>query len=204
MLDDDEYFLDAGGIEKHLTQYQEHQDRAVVSFKCVAKADGNVSPQGITTSQKISSFMGGNVLFHIPSVLSVGGYRDFFVYGAEEADLAFRLFRKGFHIWYDPSIVVEHNQWYSPDEHRDFREYDYLYARNFILLSSMNMPILIGLPHGFLKSLRWSISRNRNFSSKFKGITSGLLESVTRWQERQPCTFRQTITWLKRHKQSQK
>src|ERR1039458_3668626 len=186
MLDDDEYFLVVAGIEKHLTQFQEDQGRAAVLFKCIAKTDGLASPPGIARAQEVSSFMGGNVLFHIPSILSVGGYREFFVYGYEEPDLAFRLFRKGFHIWYDPSIVVEHNQWYSPSEHRDFREYDHFYSRNSVLLATMNMPIWLGLPIGTARSVRRAFHHRRNYGIKLKGLLEGVCVTFSRWRHRTP------------------
>lgn len=195
MLDDDEYFLDATGLGAHLQQFPTQPTRAVILFKCISKANGNVSPSGIGVSQVVPTFMGGNVLFHIPSVLSVGGYRDFFIYGYEEPDLACRLIRSGFHIWFDPTIVVEHNQWYTPDEGRDYGEYDRLYARNSILLASMNMPLWLGLPIGIVRSVRRSLLHKRNYGIKLRGLLQGVYLTFSHWKERAPLSSANAINY---------
>ena len=126
MLDDDQYFLSQTSIEvigRYLEQHAVRRDFAVLAFQSVNKADGVLGTPKDVSAGPSPSFMGGACLFHVPSVLSVGGYREFFIYGYEEPELAARLWLNGLQIWYDPAIVVEHNQDYSPAENRSFREY---------------------------------------------------------------------------------
>jgi hypothetical protein len=93
---------------------------AAISFQCVAKKDGRLDRPADLPSGPTTWFMGGCVLFHVPSVLKVGGYRPWWVYGYEEPELALRLYGAGFGLWYDASILIEHNQFYNPSERRDF------------------------------------------------------------------------------------
>jgi GT2 family glycosyltransferase len=151
-------------------------------------------PSGVGRTA-VSSFLGGASLFHLPSVLAVGGYRECFVYGYEEPELAFRLWLAGMKIEYLP-IMISHNQFHSPQEQRDYREYDFLYARNGILMSSLNMPLWFGLPHGLLRSLRRSLYLRRNFWVKARGTCAGIWMTFNLWSERNPCSFAQAREWL--------
>jgi GT2 family glycosyltransferase len=127
----------------------------------------------------------------------VGGYRECFVYGYEEPELAMRLWLAGRRVEYLPGIVVAHNQFHSAEENRDYREYDYLYARNGILMSSMNMPWWFGLPHGLLRSVRRSAYQRRNYWVKLSGTLSGIYLSFTMRKERNPCSPRKALEWFR-------
>jgi GT2 family glycosyltransferase len=186
MLEDDVYFLELGRLEDHVGQRKHHPERAVVQFKCVARGTGNQNMPDRVGPSEVSSFLGGASLFHIPSILSVGGYRGFLVYGYEEPDLAMRLWGHDFRIWYDPSIHAEHNQWYSPEERRDFEEYDYLYARNSVLLATMNTPLWMGLAVGLSRSLRRALLYKRNYRAKALGLLHGIWITFSRWRDRTP------------------
>jgi GT2 family glycosyltransferase len=189
MLDDDQYFLETGNLNEHILSHADHSERSIVQFQSIIKGTGEVAiPKGVGP-QPVSSFMGGSILAHVPSILKVGGYRDFFVYGSEEPDLVMRLWAQGFQVWYDPSIVVEHNQSYSAEERRDLREYDYLYARNILLLHTMNMPLWVGLPVGIARSARRLFYRRRglgNYAAKTMGLLSGICTTFSKWSERTP------------------
>lgn len=195
-LDDDQYFLDEGRLKEHLILPRPPGAHPAVSFQCRAKKDGRLDrpadmPSGLTTW-----FMGGCVLFYVPVVLQVGGYRDWWVYGYEEPELAARLFAAGHRIWYDASILIEHNQWYNPGERRDFGEYDYLYARNAVLMTSMNYPLWLGLPLGMARSIRRAFYLKRNFARKLSGFLHGVALTFTRWSERTPMSWRQSMEWI--------
>ncbi len=170
---------------------------AVATFHYRSLADGTLSIPPDQGRAKAKSFLGGASLFHVPTVLSVGGYRDCFVYGYEEPELTMRLWLAGHRIEYLPGITVVHNQFYTPDEKRDYREYDYLYARNGILLSSLNMPWWLGLPCGLMRSVRRSIHQRRNMRAKFIGTLSGVWLSFALWRERKPSSISQAMEWLR-------
>lgn len=137
-LDDDQYFLEE--LPQHLALPRAADACAAISFQCVAKKDGRLDRPADLPSGPTTWFMGGCVLFHVPSVLRVGGYRSWWVYGYEEPELAMRLFGAGFGIWYDASVLIRADPFLNPSERRDYAEYDYLYARNAVLLTSMNYP----------------------------------------------------------------
>lgn len=196
-LDDDQYFLDQGALMAHLVEPRDQAAPAAVSFQCRARKDGRLDRPADLPSGPTTWFMGGCVLFHVPSVLGVGGYRDWWVYGYEEPELALRLFAAGFAIWYDSTILVEHNQWYDPSERRDFAEYDYLYARNAVLLASLNYPLLLGLPVGIVRSVRRALFLRRNFGSKVRGLGQGICMTFTRWRERTPLDWRRALQWMR-------
>lgn len=196
-LDDDQYFIEEGNLKEYLMADRTHAAYAAVSFQCRAKKDGRLDrpadqPSGLTTW-----FMGGCVLFHIPTILAIGGYRDWWVYGYEEPELAARLFKAGHRIWYESSILIEHNQWYNPSERRDYGEYDFLYARNAILLTSMNYPLLMGLPLGMARSIRRALYLRRNYGRKLWGFFCGIAMTFTRWTERTPMSWGAAREWTR-------
>jgi GT2 family glycosyltransferase len=143
------------------------------------------------------TFQGGGSLFHVPTILSLGGFRSFFIYGYEEPELAMRVRMNGYEIWYDPSFLVQHYHFETPDEGRDYREYDYLYARNSLLMSSLNMPLWLGLPHGLARSLRRSFFRRRNAWAKICGTLAGIGKTFSLWRERKPCSTGQALAWMR-------
>jgi GT2 family glycosyltransferase len=174
----------------------------VASFHYRALADGRLSLPPEQARTRAKCFLGGASLFHVPTVLSVGGYRECFIYGYEEPELSLRLWLAGHRIEYLPGIAVVHNQFYTPDENRDYREYDYLYAQNSILMSSLNMPCWYGLPHGLIRSVRRSVYLRRNFWAKVRGTFSGVWLSFALWRERKPCSIRKAIEWSRPSRKS--
>jgi len=198
-LDDDSFPKSSVGLEKHLTHVAPLR-RAVVTFQYMDVPTQRYSTP-VDLGEGISrSFQGGGSLFHIPTILGLGGFRSFFIYGYEEPELSCRLQLNDYHIWYDPAIVVHHNHFETPAEFRNYREYDYLYARNSILMSSLNMPLWMGLPYGLARSVRRSLFRRRNLWPKIQGTVAGIWESLTLWRERTPATFARTKAWIRFNK----
>ena len=193
LLDDDSFPASSDGLATHLSLDTKPVHRAVTTFQYKSMADGKLSTNPAVRSGTCVSFLGGGSIFHIPSVLAVGGFRKLFVYGYEEPELAMRLWLNGYEIWYDPEVVINHNHFESPGENRNNKEYDYLYARNGILMSSLNLPLWFGLPHGLARSVRRSFYRRRNFGAKARGTLAGLWLSLTLWKERTPCRFKQAL-----------
>jgi len=196
LLDDDSFPISSMGLQRHLQENREPK-RAIITFQYL-----DVPTQRLSTPNEVGeglarTFQGGGSLFHIPSVLKVGGFRSFFIYGYEEPELAMRVRLNGYEIWYDPSIVVRHNHFETPNENRDYGEYDYLYARNSILMSSLNMPLWFGLPHGLARSVRRSFFRRRNLWPKLRGTISGISLSLSLWANRTPCSVNQALEWCR-------
>lgn len=196
-LDDDQYFLEEGDLRAHLVEPRLAGACAAVSFQCRAVKDGRLDRPAEMPSGPTTWFMGGCVLFHVASVLAVGGYRPWWVYGYEEPELATRLYAAGFGIWYDASILVEHNQWYDPSERRDYGEYDYLYARNAVLLTSMNYPLPLGLALGVMRSVRRAFFLKRNYRRKASGLVHGIALTFSHWGERTPMGWKKSLAWMR-------
>lgn len=195
MLEDDTYFTEMGNLSKHIAEHASRRHFAVLGFQCVRKRDGLLGTPADQRAGPTSSFMGGACLFHVPSILGVGGYREFFIYGHEEPELAMRLWFNGLQLLYDPAIVVEHNQEYSPAENRSFREYDRLYARNGVLVHSLNLPLWFGLPFGFVKSLKWCFHTARNPGAKLRGLSEGVGATFRYRKARTPVSLGQALAW---------
>lgn len=194
-LDDDSWPEDRTAVLEAL-EIMVSAHLAVATFQCRALADGRLSVPEETPRKQVNSFLGGASMAFLPDLLRIGGYRESFVYGYEEPELALRLWLSGSRIEYIPNVIVTHNQFDSAEEKRNFQEYDYLYARNAILMSSLNFPLLFGLPHGLLRSFRRSFHKKRNTWAKFSGTFSGVFSIFSGSQIRQPCTWKQTREWL--------
>ncbi len=195
-LDDDCFLTSTAGLVRHM-EHRKELRRAVITFQCLDVPTQRRSPPTEISEGSSHSFHGGASLFHIPTIMGLDGYRGFFIYGYEEPELSMRIQMKGLQIWYDPAVVVHHNHFETPNEYRNEREYDYLYARNSILMSSLNMPLWFGLPHGLARSIRRSLYRSRNFGAKARGTLAGLWLSLTLWRERTPCRFKQALAWCR-------
>lgn len=195
-LDDDSFPKCTTALERHLKEWPDPKC-AIVTFQYLDVPSQRSSTPLDLKEGMSRSFQGGGSLFHIPTVLGLGGFRSMFVYGYEEPELSMRIQMSGYHIWYDPSVTIYHNHFETPDEHRDYREYDYLYARNSILMSSLNMPLWLGLPHGLARSLKRSLYRRRNIWPKLRGTLSGIGLSILMRREKNPCSTRKAVQWCR-------
>jgi len=195
-LDDDSFPRSVAGLQKHLV-YNPELRRAVVTFQYMDIPTQRYSTPVDQPAGPARAFQGGGSLFHIPTILGLGGFRSFFIYGYEEPELSCRLQMNGFHIWYEPSLVVFHNHFETPAEFRNHAEYHYLYARNSILMSSLNMPLWLGLPHGLARSVRRSFYQRNYCWPKCRGTADGIWQSFFLWRERTPGTYAQAKDWIR-------
>ena len=200
MLDDDQYFLDPGPLDSYLAMPGASGPCAVVAFQSINVADGRKAIPREHAAGETASFMGGACLFHVPSVLAVGAYRDFFVYGWEEPELAMRLWLRGFHLHFDSNIIVEHNHRITPDARRDLREYDYLYGRNIVLTHTLNTTMAPGMLLGVLRAIRFANHPERHVGAAMLGMASGVRESFSRWADRTPVSWSRLLEWRRYEK----
>ena len=192
LIDDDSVPASTASLERHLSK-PFPVGRAIVTCQYLDIPSRRFSTPTDQGEAPTTTFQGGGSLFYIPAVMSVGGFRKSFVYGYEEPELSLRLRINGYQIWYDPTLLVEHYHFETPNEKRDNREYDYLYARNSVLMSSLNMPLWFGLPHGLARSLRRSFFRRRNAWAKIQGTAAGVWRTFSMWRERTPCSISQAV-----------
>lgn len=197
-LDDDQYFLTKGPIFEYMLLPPDVRPPAVVAFQSINRGDGRCAIRRGLPVGETWTFMGGACLFHVPSVLAVGGFREDFMYGWEEPELAMRLWLRGFQLWFDTRIVVEHNHRVTPETARDAAEYDFLYARNIVLAYTLNAPAWIGWPLGVVHALRFV--RRRDVAARdiaMRGVRVGLRESLRRRGERTPASTVRFCRWLR-------
>jgi glycosyltransferase involved in cell wall biosynthesis len=197
LLDDDQYFLRVGNLFDYVSGQVGGDDLAVLSFQCRDKTDGRLDvPEG-SPAGPVATYMGGAVMFKVEPVLAAGGYREYWGYGYEEPELAARLYARGYTVWYDPANMVEHNHVMGLKAARDETQYDYLYARNAILMSTLNMPLWFGLPVGLARSVKRSLLFKRNARAKLRGTLAGMAMTFRYWRDRRPMSFRQAQAWLR-------
>ncbi len=197
MLDDDSWPEDRGLFEAAADEMS-GAGIGVGTFQYRSLADGKLSiPEGEGRG-RVMSFLGGASLFDVKQVLGVGGFLEPLVYGYEEPELSLRLWLNGVRIEQFPEVVVAHNHFETPDEKRDYREYDYYYARNSILMSAMNFPLVLGLPHGIFRSARRSLYQRRNVAAKVKGTVAGVVDTFRLGGMRKPCGIAKAWEWIKR------
>ena len=196
LLDDDSWLEDRVVFEAAADEV-ETGGYGVGTFQYRALCDGAYSVGKDVPRARVTNFLGGACLFHIPQVMRVGGFFEELVYGYEEPELSMRLWLHGIGIEQFPEVVAAHNQFDTPDEARDYREYDYYYARNSILMSTMNLPLVLGLPHGLLRSVRRSLYQRRNVAAKVKGTVTGVVDTFRLGGMRKPCGIAKAWEWIK-------
>ena len=148
---DDDCYLNAGpDLSQWLDNRREERDIAVVNFRCFDVAHGFYAPEH--QSAGAAKFMlGGASLLRREAVLRAGGYLDWLVFACEDSELALRLSRLGYRIWYDPSVTVQHDH---STEARDERWASFYYVRNTMLINLLHGGLFTGLPVGLLRALR--------------------------------------------------
>ena len=112
LLDDDTRVLSAASVERGLAVLEGDDAVAAVAF-AQAEADGRPWPIAMQPSAAdfacvIPSFIGFAHLLRRDVFLSLGGYREDFVYYGEEKDYCLRLIDAGYRTVYLPDALVSH------------------------------------------------------------------------------------------------
>lgn len=95
-----------------------HDDAAaVIAFRSYLGSDRVSDPaefphtdKSLTREERFETFrfIGVGHAFRRSAFLDIGPYREDFFYGMEEFDMSFRLMKRGWKIFYDPSFSVHH------------------------------------------------------------------------------------------------
>jgi GT2 family glycosyltransferase len=183
MMDDDTWFTEAGAlpglIERNLC-YEGIGRATAVCSQVIRTYDGHsLFPRDTPCKQILSPFGNGCIVCR-HDVLRAGAFRGFFRYRHEETEMGLRLWAQDFKVVYDPSLAVAHKESYVA---RSAREYDYLSARNLILMHALNCPGIHGLPLGLARALRLLLCRRINPTAVLKGCVDGLLTYRTHRHE---------------------
>lgn len=188
-LDDDCYPREDFDITEWISKEPQANDPIIIDFSCFCPSDGNLPPAGHTRASPTNAFHGGASLLHRQSILNIGGYREFLVFGLEDTELALRTWASGYQVWVDPKNVVIHEH---VPRGRDLRRETFHYVKNRILVNMLAAPLYIGVPHGLISAAR-RIFHHRYPVDAAKGFVSGLVDSARHFGQRKPLSLKQ---WL--------
>jgi GT2 family glycosyltransferase len=158
LLDDDTRILSADGVARAMRLADGDRTVAAVAF-AQAEIDGRPWPSGMQPSRAdyacvVPSFIGFAHLLRRDVFLSLGGYRESFVYYGEEKDYCLRLIDAGYRTVYLPDALVVH----APDTaSRSLQRYLRFVSRNDCLNALYNDPfprVLWHLPARFFLYFR--------------------------------------------------
>lgn len=141
LLDDDAALLDADAVERGLSILDRDPVVAAVGF-AQADADGTPWPESMQAARGrgpryVTAFIGFAHLLRRDVFLSLGGYRESFVFYGEEKEYCLRLLDRGFSVVYLPDARVLHVQ--DPSGRSKQRYLRYV-TRNDILNALYNEP----------------------------------------------------------------
>ena len=143
LLDDDTRMVSADAIHRALAVMRTDPSVGAVAF-AQAEADGTpwpaaMQPARTTTSGVVASYIGFAHLLRRDVFLSLGGYREEFVFYGEEKEYCLRLIEAGYRTIFLPDALISH----LPDPAgRDPRRYLRFVSRNDCLTSVLNDPLL--------------------------------------------------------------
>jgi GT2 family glycosyltransferase len=114
LLDDDASLLNGSGVERAMRIIQSDRQVSAVAF-AQANAEGTPWPEGMQpgrgqTPRYVPAFIGFAHLLDRAVFLSLGGYRESFIFYGEEKEYCLRLLDRGHRVVYLPDALVVHAQ----------------------------------------------------------------------------------------------
>jgi len=170
-LDDDCYLDSVPDLSRWLADRPEDRDIAAIGFRYCNLPAGDLAPSSSVPGE-FGGFLGGASLLRRAAMLRMGGYLDWLVFAREDSELAIRLRRLGYRIWYDPSVIVQHAR---SDEGRDWRWGSFYYVRNTVVINAIHGGRFTGVPLGVARALRLGLFHADRRSATWAGIWAGLL-----------------------------
>ncbi len=169
-LDDDCYLEAVPDLSRWLADRPEDRDIAAVGFRYRNLPGGDLAPASSVPGES-GGFLGGANLLRRAAMLRMGGYLDWLVFASEDVELAMRLRRLGYRVWYDPSVIVQHAR---SHEGRDWHWGSFYYIRNRIVLNVIYGGLFTGLPLGISRALRLGLFHADKRSATWAGLWAGL------------------------------
>ena len=151
-MDDDCYLDSIPDLSRWLADRPEDRDIAAVGFRYRTLPAGDLAP-ATSVQGEVGGFLGGASLLRRSAMLRSGGYLNWLVFAGEDSELALRLRRLGYRIWYDPSVIVQHAR---SQEGRDENQGS-LYVRNTLLIYVIYKGWFFGMTFGIAKALRMGL-----------------------------------------------
>lgn len=168
-IDDDCFLSEAPDVTRWLEQRPEDREIAAVGFQCFNVPEQNYAPEHAEAGPA-SSFHGGASLLRREAVLNAGGYLGWLVYACEDTELALRLRKLGYRIWYDPAVVVKHDHVATA---RDEAWATFHYVRNTYVMNVLQNGLIPGVPVGIARALRRGLHTSVPRRT-FAGLLAGL------------------------------
>ena len=168
-IDDDCFLSEAPDVTRWLEQRPEDKDIAAVGFRYYNIPEMTYAPEH-DQAGPASSFHGGASLLRREAVLNAGGYLDWLVYACEDTELALRLRKLGYRIWYDPGVVVQHDHVATA---RDEAWATFHYVRNTYVMNVLQTGLIPGVPVGIARALRRGLHTSVPRRT-FAGLLAGL------------------------------
>ena len=192
-LDDDALFTSPKTVAQVVEAFRVTPNAAAFALRYRETQSQNklaLMPE-MPTGSELRSYIGCSHAVRKDIVLSLGGYREFFVHQGEEKDLCIRMRNKGYSIQFLNCPAIIHN----PSSKRDHRRWHYFGIRNTFLFTLLNVPTgyaVFRLGKDTLLLLRHSVR-----TSGLQGlwwVMKGLVSSLRYLPNREPVhteTYRQ-------------
>lgn len=168
-------------------------DPVIVSFRCYRSTDGDIAPPGNLVTGPSRCLMGGASLLHRASVLAIGNYNPLYVFGAEDTDLARRVWASGRQVWTDPDNYIIHDH---VAVGRNLPRESFFYVRNRVLIGVLTLPVWYGLPLGLLQAIKRLVSQPHK-GSGLLGLLAGIGASILHCRGRTPLSLKK-LRWLEK------
>jgi GT2 family glycosyltransferase len=169
-MDDDCYLDFVPDLSRWLLDRPEDRDIAAVGFRLRNLPAGDLAPP-TSVPGEAGGFLGGASLLRRAAMLRMGGYLDWLGFAREDTELAMRLRRLGYRVWYDPSVIVQHAR---SDEGRDWHWGSFYYVRNTLVINAIHGGRFTGAPMGMARALRLGLFHADCRNATWAGIWAGL------------------------------
>jgi GT2 family glycosyltransferase len=169
-MDDDCYLDSVPDLSRWLADRPEDRDIAAVGFRYCNLPGRDLAPASSVPGET-GGFLGGASLLRRKAMLRSGGYLDWLVFAHEDVELARRLRRLGYRVWYDPAVIVQHAR---SDEGRDWFLSSFYHARNMLVINAIHGDSFSGVPLGIARALRLGLFHADCRSAALVGIGAGL------------------------------
>lgn len=188
-LDDDALPL-TPVVQTAISRFQAQPRLAVLAF-LVQRPGGNlVSSEQPFRGRSVpgrppqwcSYFLGGAHAIRRSALEEAGGYDEAFFYSTEEVDLAFTLLRLGWHLYFEPAIVIEHRP--SGRGRSVAPRVPALRLQNRIVLVRRHLPWLAGSVH--LAAWTWRTFREARATGCLRPWRDALREGFSVPVQRRP------------------
>lgn len=168
-IDDDCYLDSVPDLSRWLADCPEDRDIATVGFRYRNLPAGDLAPAS-SESGESGGFLGGASLLRRSAMLRTGGYLGWLGFAREDTELAMRLRRLGYRIWYDPTVIVQHAR---SQEGRDESQSSF-YVRNTVVINAIHGGCFTGVPLGIAKALRIGLCDAERRNATWLGLWEGL------------------------------